>query len=60
MECCKYVEIMQEMFPILENHVDARNIKAIVWLRWLGFDIMSTELHGPFGAKFYFFRCVRL
>lgn len=57
--CRECVSWMQGMFPVLENHVDARNSVAINWLRWLGFDILEAEPHGPYGLPFYLFRRLR-
>ena len=57
--CHGVVAEMQSMFPVLENHVDARNTTAIRWLRWLGFDIFATEPYGPFNLPFHPFRRVR-
>lgn len=59
-QCRGAVEEMQDMFPILENHVDARNTTAIRWLRWLGFDILEAEPHGPYKMPFHPFRRVRV
>jgi hypothetical protein len=57
--CAECVEKMQTMFPVLQNHVDERNITAIRWLRWLGFVILPTEAHGPYGLPFHPFERVR-
>lgn len=57
--CRGVVEQMQEMFSVLENHVDVRNETAISWLKWLGFDIMEIEPHGPYKMPFHRFRKVR-
>lgn len=53
------LEQVQERFPVLENHVDARNTVAIRWLRWLGFDIFATVPYGPYKLPFHPFRRVR-
>lgn len=37
---------MAEVYPHLVNFVDARNDKAIRWLRWLGFTIHAPITHG--------------
>lgn len=37
----------------LFNFVDARNTKAIRWLKWLGFTILPVESHGPFKMPFH-------
>lgn len=38
---------MQSNFDYLVNYVDARNEKAVTWLKWLGFTIHPAE---PFGV----------
>ena len=58
--CRGYVDQMNETFSILENHVDVRNETAISWLKWLGFDILETEPHGPYKMPFHKFRRVRI
>ena len=40
-------------YPVLFNHVDARNATAIRWLQWLGFDVMDPEPIGVDGAPFH-------
>lgn len=42
----KMVGVMLERYPYLINYVDARNTKAIEWLRWLGFAILPAEPYG--------------
>lgn len=37
----------------LANLVDARNTKAIRWLRWLGFTILPAVNYGPFNLPFH-------
>lgn len=39
----------------MSNYVDSRNVKAIDWLSWLGFDIEEAEPHGPYGVPFHKF-----
>lgn len=41
------VGVMLARYPHLTNYVDARNAKAIGWLRWLGFTIRPAV---PYGA----------
>lgn len=43
----------------LWNYVDARNTRAVRWLRWLGFTIHPSEPHGLQGLPFHRFdmRC---
>lgn len=40
------VDEMKEEHLLLTNFVDARNVKAIRWLKWLGFRILPAETHG--------------
>lgn len=42
-------------FPRLSNFVDARNTKAIAWLKRLGFRFHDAEPHGLEGLPFYRF-----
>ncbi len=37
----------------LINYVDARNTKAIRWLKWLGFEFGEPALYGAKGFPFY-------
>lgn len=46
---------MHELFPHLENFVDARNERSVRWLRRLGFTIHPAEPHGPAGQLFHRF-----
>jgi hypothetical protein len=39
----------------LENYVDARNLKAVQWLRWLGFKIESAAPYGVDQLPFHKF-----
>jgi hypothetical protein len=39
---------MRAAYPYLENHVDARNRRAVRWLDWLGF---SIEPPAPWGVE---------
>ena len=47
-ESRQYVQVMRERFHFLENRIDARQKRAIHWLRWLGFKIEPAT---PWGAK---------
>lgn len=51
--CRGVIDEMNAMFPKLENAVDARNIKAIRWLRWLGFEIKTAVPFGPDRMPFH-------
>ncbi len=46
---------IRERFPVLENHVDARNAKTVRWLRWLGFDIHEPQPWGILRRPFHRF-----
>lgn len=46
------VQSWLEMFPRLENYVDARNEKAIQWLEWLGFKLDPPKPYGVLGRPF--------
>lgn len=37
------------------NFVDARNVKAVKWFRWLGFEVSEPEPYGPQGVLFHRF-----
>jgi hypothetical protein len=50
--CKGCVKMMRERFESLENYVDVRNVKAIEWLRWMGFSFNEPELMGPFNMPF--------
>ena len=53
------VSRMLEVYPLLINWVDARNIKSIEWLKWLGAKIMDAKPYGPDGLPFHFFTIKR-
>lgn len=38
----KYVELMLDVVPYLENHVDCRNTASIQWLSWCGFALAEV------------------
>jgi hypothetical protein len=51
-----YVQKMSELFPHLENYVDARNKLSIRWLKWLGFQFDAQPVpYGIWGTPFYRF-----
>lgn len=55
-----HVERALKTFDILENYIDARNTKAIGWLRWLGFSFdASPVLVGPGRTPFLRFSKAR-
>jgi len=47
-------------YDVLFNHVDARNTKAIRWLRYLGADINDAEPFGKEGLLFHRFTFRRM
>lgn len=51
----KYIDMMLEMYPLLENHVDARNVVSIEWLKWCGADIEEAKPWGVEKQKFNYF-----
>lgn len=48
-----YIASLMQRYVLLENWVDARNKAAILWLRWLGFQV---EPAAPFGPNRELFR----
>ena len=50
-----FVLRMHQEFDRLYNWVDARNVVAIRWLRWLGFTIEPAVSHGPLDLPFHLF-----
>jgi hypothetical protein len=46
---------MRDLYPRLENHVDARHTKAVRWLSWLGFTIEPAMPWGVEGQPFHRF-----
>lgn len=47
------LDVMATDFPTLSNWVDARNLAAIRWLKWLGFTLYPAVPFGPFGFPFH-------
>ena len=51
-----FLDEMQRLFPVLWNHVDARNTLSLRWLEWAGFRITDAHLHhGPERRLFFEF-----
>lgn len=50
---------MFEPYESLYNFVDARNARAIRWLKWLGFEIAEARPMGPLGLPFHRFEMKR-
>jgi len=57
--CRGEVEEMLTRHRTLLNFVDARNVKAIRWLRWLGFEFFDPIPYGPKDLDFYPFQKIR-
>ncbi len=56
----EFVERGLHHFKMLENYVDARNLKSISWLRKIGFTIHPAEPFGEKGELFHRFTAVRV
>lgn len=54
--CRPEIDEMLTRHSVLINYVDARNVTAIRWLRWLGFEFGPAEPYGPLGMMFQPFR----
>ncbi|MGL4680418.1 MAG: hypothetical protein ACRCWC_13680 [Plesiomonas shigelloides] len=54
-KCKECVESMQDGYELLHNYVDARNERAIAWLKWLGFVIGDAKPLGMRGEMFHHF-----
>lgn len=54
-----FVAAMLDMYPHLENYVDARNTTSIEWLKWLGFDILPATPFGVYRMLFHKFEMRR-
>ncbi|WP_137924654.1 hypothetical protein [Cupriavidus sp. 2SB] len=52
----RYLAVMKGHYRRLSNHVDARNVKSIRWLKRLGFKVHpQTVPFGPYGMPFHLF-----
>ncbi len=54
-KCRDVVCKISNNFDYLVNYVDARNTRAVEWLKWLGFTINEAEPYGPKGLLFHKF-----
>ncbi len=55
-ESQKWVEIVTKGYDLVGNIVDARNLKHIKWLKWLGFKFVRTiPDHGIYKIPFHEF-----
>lgn len=50
--CRPVVEEMSSDYKRLENYIDVRNVKAIAWLSWLGFEMGDPEPMGLYRKPF--------
>lgn len=50
-----YIELMLQAFPVLINHVHARNAQAVRWLKRAGFVLNEAEPHADTGEPFHLF-----
>ncbi len=57
--CGAQVRAMLRRYEHLSNWVDARNTRAVRWLRWLGFSIHPAVPHGADGLPFHYFEMSR-
>lgn len=53
-----YIDYIKGEYRILRNYVDARNVEAIRWLEWLGFNILPALPIGADGLLFHPFEMV--
>jgi len=53
------IKAMVAKHAMLANFVDARNAKALNWLRWLGFCVEAPIPYGPFQLPFHPFFLTR-
>lgn len=54
-ECREWIARLHEGYPLLYNYVDARNTRAIRWLRWCGFRFFAARPYGVEGRPFHEF-----
>lgn len=57
--CREEVLEMLTRHETLINYVDARNVQAIRWLKWLGFKFGEAVPYGPKGLPFFQFQLKR-
>lgn len=51
----RYLAIMRTLYPRMVNHVDARNLRSIRWLKRLGFTVHPATPYGLAGEPFHKF-----
>lgn len=52
-ECDREVAAMRQRHQVLINYTDARYVKALRWLRWLGFQMHEAVPYGVNGELFH-------
>lgn len=50
-----YIRLLQQLYPILYNFIDPRNIATIRWLSWLGATLDDPQPIGVNKAMFQYF-----
>lgn len=51
-QCRFYLDIMNDIYPVLENWVDAKYETSLKWARWLGFTVDDPMPYGMFNKPF--------
>lgn len=54
-ESKNYMREVKTRYRLLENYVDARNVQAVKWLRWLEFTMEPAKPFGPDRLPFHRF-----
>lgn len=55
-----YLDILLGVYPRLFNHIDARNLRSMKWLQWLGFNVVDADpLYGIERRLFFLFERLR-
>lgn len=54
-----YIGLMLEEFPVLINHVHAKNTQAVRWLKHVGFTLAAPHAHPNTGEPFHLFTMER-
>jgi hypothetical protein len=52
-KCRAVIVELLDKYPILWNHVDARNALHIKWLKWCGFKFVRKKTYGAQSLPFY-------
>ncbi len=57
--CRPHLGKIQSIYSHLSNHVAAKNVAAVAWLDWLGFEIQAPQPFGYDGEDFHYFQWSR-